>query len=44
MEDENSFIDSRVLPDGRLLTVAPLTFGRARLTIGYGTSFYDDGW
>lgn len=35
------------LPDGRVLSVDPLTFGRARLCIataeGYGY-FYEDGW
>ena len=33
------------MPDGREATVIPLTFGRARLTIGeVGSMFYDDGW
>lgn len=32
------------LPDGRWLYVVPLTFGRARLTIGPKEDFYDDGW
>jgi hypothetical protein len=36
---------SRVLNDGRELTVIPLTFGRARLHIGrVGLNWYDDGW
>lgn len=26
------------------LTVVPLTFGRARLTFGYGMGTYEDGW
>jgi hypothetical protein len=34
----------RELPDGRLLFVVPLTFGRARLTVGRGEDTYDDGW
>lgn len=36
----------RVLPDGRVLDVWPLTFGRSRLHIGReaGTMFYDDSW
>jgi hypothetical protein len=35
----------RTLPDGRILDVMPLTFGRARLHIGpAGALFYDDGW
>ncbi len=32
------------LPDGRIATIIPLTFGRARLTVGPDESFYDDGW
>jgi hypothetical protein len=35
----------RLLPDGRLLTVIHLAFGRARLTIGPANDFWhDDGW
>ncbi len=34
----------RTLPDGRLLFVVPLTFGRARLTVGRDEYTYDDGW
>lgn len=34
----------RTLPDGRILAVLPLTYGRARLTIGRGEATYDDGW
>lgn len=37
-----TYADKR-LDDGREITVVPLTFGRARLTIGSGM-FYDDGW
>ena len=37
---------TRMLPDGRVLDVIPLTFGRARLVLGpnqlCGT--YDNGW
>jgi hypothetical protein len=40
-------IAERTLPDGRVLSVDPLTFDRARLHIstaeGYGY-FYEDGW
>jgi hypothetical protein len=32
------------LLDGRVLTVDPLTFGRARLHISSAPYFYDDGW
>jgi hypothetical protein len=34
----------RALPDERLLALLPLTYGRLRLTIGYGNMTYDDGW
>lgn len=34
----------RTLPDGRILIVNPLTFGRARLTVGRDYLGYDDGW
>jgi hypothetical protein len=42
--DANGFLASRALADGRLLAVVPLTHGRARLTVGRGVVFYDDGW
>jgi len=33
------------LPDGRVVEVIPLTFGRARLCIGpKGSLGYDDAW
>lgn len=34
------------LPDGRLATADPLTFGRARLNVApkRGVLWYDDGW
>lgn len=36
---------TRLLPDGRELTVSPLLFGRARLRIGEaGAMVYDDAW
>lgn len=38
------YLATRELPDGRLLTVIPLTLGRARLTIGRGWVTYDDSW
>lgn len=35
----------RHLPDGRLIDVNPLTFGRARICIGPGDRpVYDDAW
>ena len=39
-----TFLASRQLPDGRLAAVIPLTFGRARLTVGQNRCTYDDGW
>jgi hypothetical protein len=42
----DGYIDYRILADGRLIGVIPLTFGRARIVItedrtGYS---YSDGW
>lgn len=34
----------RQLDDGRWLRVVPLTFGRARLTVGSGYWINDDGY
>lgn len=34
----------KTLPDGRTITVTPLTFDRARINIGRGIDFYDDSW
>lgn len=35
----------RPLGDGRELTVIPLTYGRARLTVGpAGAGYYADAW
>jgi hypothetical protein len=34
----------RILPDGRILDLLPLTFGRARIAIGDGGLIYDDFW
>ena len=42
---DSEFIASRILPDGRLLTVVPLTYARARLCVGPADlPVYDDGW
>lgn len=42
---EEGVVAERNLPDGRLLHVVPLTFGRARLNIGpQGQQWYSDGW
>ena len=38
---------TRVLPDGRVLEVIPLTFGRGRLCVSRPEevgAFYSDGW
>jgi len=35
---------TRVIPDGRIIAVIRLTFGRARLTIGRDIWTYNDGW
>ena len=41
----DDFIMRRIVEDGRLLAVVPLTYGRARLTIGpVDEPWYDDGW
>lgn len=43
--DEHGFIAGKTLPDGWLIAVAPLLFGRARLTIGHGGYLcYDRGY
>lgn len=42
--NEAWWIARRKLADGRDLFVVPLTFGRARLTIGRGEYTYDDAW
>jgi hypothetical protein len=34
----------KTLPDGRIVAAIPLTFGRARVTIGSNEFTYDDGW
>lgn len=34
----------RPLPDGRVITVIPLTFSRARVTIGPDAPWYQDQW
>ena len=42
--EEYGFLAYRWLPDGRLLAVVPLTFGRARLTIGRDLSGWYAAW
>jgi hypothetical protein len=37
-------IVERTLPDGRILSVIPLTYGRGRVTIARDRMFYDDAW
>lgn len=40
---ENDVLAERKLPDGRILQVIPLTYGRARLCVGPADSVcYDD--
>ena len=34
----------RQLPDGRIITVFPIMYGRARLGIGTGHTVFDDLW
>jgi hypothetical protein len=34
----------KVMPDGRIAEVMPLTYGRARIIIGDGTTFVEDSW
>lgn len=42
---EDGIIAERNLPDGRILHVVPLTYGRARLCVGPADSMcYEDGW
>lgn len=42
---DSSILAERQLPDGRVLQVFRLTFGRARLGIGQADSgCYDDEW
>lgn len=43
MNDSDLVIVERMLADGRTISVIPLTFGRARITIGH-YPFLDDGW
>ena len=38
------FLAYRDLPDGRLLALVPLLFGRASLTLGPGGADYDGGF
>ncbi len=35
---------SRQLPDGRYVSLAPLTFGRVRLCLGNNIETYEDFW
>jgi hypothetical protein len=41
--DAYGFYVQKILPDGRHLGVVPLTFGRARITIG-DDDFISDMW
>lgn len=45
MSDTTPDYPTRLLPDGRLLAVYPLTFGRGRLGVGpAGESHFTDEW
>lgn len=44
MEKPDWAIAAKVLADGRIVTVVPLTFGRARLCVGRNWATYDDGF
>ena len=44
MPMDNEYLYTKTLDDGRLVTVVPLTYGRARITIGHDYYTYDDGW
>ncbi len=45
-KDKSQMIETqfRELPDGRILGITPLTFGRARITIGLDKETYEDGY
>ncbi len=32
------------VPDGRIVAIVPLTYARARITIGRDELTYEDGW
>lgn len=34
----------KTLPDGRIVAIFPLTFGRARITVGRGELTYEHGY
>ena len=34
----------KTLPDGRILTVTPMTYGKGRITIGTDEETYYDAW
>ena len=44
MNPTSQFLAHKILPDGRVVAVISLTYGRARVTIGRGFLGYDDGW
>ena len=37
-------LPTKTLPDGRIVCVMPLLYGRARITIGPDLDFYKEGW
>jgi hypothetical protein len=38
------YVDPYRLPDGRIVSVVALTFGRARITVGRDEITYEDSW
>jgi hypothetical protein len=44
MTDEQWWIHRKEFPNGRTGFVVPLSYGRGRVTIGYGELTYDRAW
>lgn len=45
MSEDPTEVYRRILPDGRLISVNAMTFGKYRLHVGPSDApFYDDGW
>jgi len=43
-EIPEGYIDVRYLPDGRIMSIMPLTFGRARICSSRDWSSIDENW
>lgn len=39
-----SAIRQKTLEDGRIVAIMPLTYCRARITVGFDEMSYEDGW